>query len=152
MFFFSLCCTNSRYAVWSFLQFVKVKAFTFFYLDFHFVNARTPIMIKANLAWSGFSFFFWMLAFSCQIASWSGVAMLSVNSLGWNNFVVPNPIPASPFPIRAGGIKKTGRRTSTASLITIPVYVSTAGPSGFVSKYEIAVGITTFYKDKNGKG
>ena len=68
---------------------------------------------KANLALSCLALCFWMVAFTCQIASPTSVAMLSVNNMGWDALVIPNPKPTSPFPIRAGRMA-----TRTASLIT----------------------------------
>ena len=87
-----------------------------------------------------------MVAFSCQIARVISVAVVGGNYLACDIPVVPNPIPTSPFPIRAGGSIVRNNR-----FITIAPN-SMTGPSGFVSESVVAVGITTFCKVRNGKG
>ena len=86
-----------------------------------------------------------MVASTCQIARPNCVALPVVNNLGCDRPVVPNPIPTSPFPIRAGG---TRIRSKTIAISPI----SMTGPSGVVSESVVAVGITSFCKDKDGKG
>ena len=157
-FLLNLCCANSGVAANNILQFVQVKASAFLYLNLHFLIARISTMIKANFSWSSLALFFRKLASCCQIARNISVAMVIVDNLGQDTLVVPNSVPTSPFPIRAGGVEaKAGGIQRISSLITI-MYITRVitrhitGPSGVIPQCEIVVGITTFCKDKKWKG
>ena len=90
-----------------------------------------------------------MVAFSCQIARVISVAVVGGNYLACDIPVVPNPIPTSPFPIRAGGTIAGSRIISIIRSIKPFIKI---GPSGDVSESVVTVGITTFCKVRNGKG
>ena len=85
---------------------------------------------------------------TCQIARNPSVAVL-VGNLVCDIPVVPNPIPTSPFPIRAGGTIAGSRIISIIRSIKPFIKI---GPSGDVSESVVTVGITTFCKVRNGKG